>query len=82
MKKELKSGILSADKSADCRPTVGGVNVIAVLQSKTGVYRGIDFFLFLLLCWNYIKKYSRPIGFLYFYRPINIILSADSSDYI
>ena len=32
MKKELKSGILSADKSADCRPTVGGVNVIAVLH--------------------------------------------------
>ena len=32
MKKELKSGILSADKSADCRPTVGGVNVIAVLR--------------------------------------------------
>ena len=31
MKKELKSGILSADKSADCRPTVGGANVIAVL---------------------------------------------------
>ena len=31
MKKELKSGILSADKSADCRSTVGGVNVIAVL---------------------------------------------------
>ena len=36
MKKELKkSGILSddksADKSADCRPTVGGVYVIAVL---------------------------------------------------
>ena len=30
MKKELKSDILSADKSADCRPTVGGVNVIAV----------------------------------------------------
>ena len=30
MKKELKSGILSADKSADCRPTVGGANVIAV----------------------------------------------------
>ena len=32
--KELKSGILSADKSADqsadCRPTVGGVNIIAV----------------------------------------------------
>ena len=25
MKKELKSGILSADKSGDCRPTVGGV---------------------------------------------------------
>ena len=32
MKKELKSGILSADKSADGRPTVGRVNVIAVLQ--------------------------------------------------
>ena len=31
MKKELKSGILSADKSAECRPTVGGANVIAVL---------------------------------------------------
>ena len=30
MKKELKTGILSADKSADGRPTVGGVNVIAV----------------------------------------------------
>ena len=29
-----------------------------------------------------LKKYSRPIGFLYFYRPINIILSADWSDYI
>ena len=34
MKKELKSGILSADKSADCRPTVGGANVIAVLYVK------------------------------------------------
>ena len=34
------------------------------------------------LCWDYIKKYSRPIEFLYFYRPINIILSADWSDYI
>ena len=32
MKKELKSGILSADKSADGRPTVGGANVIAVLR--------------------------------------------------
>ena len=31
------------------------------------------------LCCDYIKKY---IGFLYFYRPINIILSADWSDYI
>ena len=31
MKKELKSCILSADKSADHRPTVGGVNVIAVV---------------------------------------------------
>ena len=34
MKKELKSGILSADKSADHRPTVGGVNVIAVLTTS------------------------------------------------
>ena len=34
MKKELKSGILSADKSADCRPTVGGANVIAVLARR------------------------------------------------
>ena len=37
MKKELKSGILSADKSGDHRPinrpTVGGVNAIAVLSS-------------------------------------------------
>ena len=32
MKRELKSGILSADQSADHRPTVGGVNVIAVLN--------------------------------------------------
>ena len=31
MKKELKSGILSANKSADCQATVGGANVIAVL---------------------------------------------------
>ena len=30
-KKELKSGSLSADKSADHRPTVGVVNVITVL---------------------------------------------------
>ena len=29
-----------------------------------------------------LRKYSRPIEFLYFYRPINIILSADWSDYI
>ena len=39
MKNELKSGVLSADKSADCRPNVGGVNVIAVLKprrEKTG----------------------------------------------
>ena len=49
MKKELKSGILSADKSADDRPinrqTVGRlsfvVNVIAVL-SVTGVKTGQD----------------------------------------
>ena len=34
MKKELKSGILSADKSADGRPTVFWVNVIAVLVMK------------------------------------------------
>ena len=29
-----------------------------------------------------LKKYSWPIGFLYFHRPINIILSAGWSDYI
>ena len=34
------------------------------------------------LCCDYIKQYSRPIGFLYFYRPINIILSAEWSDYV
>ena len=34
------------------------------------------------LCCDYIQKYSRPIGFLYFYQPINIILSADWSNYI
>ena len=33
MKKELKSGILSADKSSDGRPTVGEVNVIAVIAN-------------------------------------------------
>ena len=44
MKKELKSGILSADKSADDRPinrpTVFWVNVIAVLQDhwSSGLY--------------------------------------------
>ena len=32
MKKELKSGTLSAHKAADRRPTVGGINVIAVLR--------------------------------------------------
>ena len=32
--KKLKSGILSADKSADGRPTVFLVNVIAVLPSS------------------------------------------------
>ena len=39
MKKELKSGILSADKMANHRPinrpTVGGANVIAVLGIST-----------------------------------------------
>ena len=38
MKKGLKSGTFSADKLADkladCRPTVGGVNVITVLLAK------------------------------------------------
>ena len=44
MKKRVKSGILSADKSADCRSTVGGVNVIAVLQLIEPVYDGsMDF---------------------------------------
>ena len=43
MKKELKSGTLSADKSADQRPinlpTVGRVYVIAVLHS---IFRQVD----------------------------------------
>ena len=45
MKKELKSGILSADKSADGRPTVGVVNVIAVLAQHylSRVVRKPDF---------------------------------------
>ena len=38
MKKELISGTLSTDKSADYRPTVGGVNEIAV-------ERNIDFYI-------------------------------------
>ena len=38
MKKELKSGILSADKSADCRRTVGGANVIAVLDLNLSIH--------------------------------------------
>ena len=48
-----------------------------------------EYHIHVLYCCDYIKKYSRPIGFLYFYRPINIILSpiniilsADWSDYI
>ena len=68
MKKELKSGILSADKSADHRP----INRPTVNRPSAG----------LMLCLDNIKEYSRPIGFLYFYRPINIILSADWSHYI
>ena len=41
MKKELKSGILSADG----QPTVGGVNVIAVLKfnAKVGVGAWLEF---------------------------------------
>ena len=41
-----------------------------------------EYHIHVLYCCDYIKKYSRPIGFLYFYRPINIILSADWSNYI
>ena len=41
MNKELKSGTLSAEKSADhrsiSRPTVGGVNVIAILKWERSV---------------------------------------------
>ena len=61
MKKELKSGILSADKSADCRPTVGGANVIAVLGyrmccgSYGGRLRAIKLFLWLHGSAEYIK---------------------------
>ena len=42
MKKELKTGILSADKSADGRPTVGGVNVIAVIITMLESYININ----------------------------------------
>ena len=35
-----------------------------------------------LLCSDYSKNYSRPIEILYFHGPINIILSADWSNYI
>ena len=45
-------------------------------------FRSQSFCAYTFICWDYIKKYSRPIEFLYFYRPINIILSADWSDYI
>ena len=40
MKKELKSGILSADKSADGRPTVFLANVIAVLNADISNLEG------------------------------------------
>ena len=50
---------------------VGGIKSIVTVETASTV-----------ICSDYIKKYSRPIGFLCFYRPINIILSADWSDYI
>ena len=35
-----------------------------------------------ILCCDYIKNHSEPIEVLYFFRPINIILSADLRNYI
>ena len=61
MKKELKSGILSADKSADCRPTVGGANVIAVLVLR--LFDQIPGIVDTFTCY----KFSRRVGEIYIY---------------
>ena len=53
---------------------------IQALRDRSLYTLAVD--LIFMLCCDYIKKYSRPIEFLYFLRPINIILSADWSDYI
>ena len=53
MKKELKSGILSADKSADCLPTVGGVNVIAVCDNKYADHLRSNYAADQRLCFRY-----------------------------
>ena len=56
MKKELKSGILSADKSADGRPTVGGVYVIAVLRLSS-----ITFIIDINSFDQYIRSYREKL---------------------
>ena len=64
MKKELKSGTLSADKSADSRPTVGGVNVIAVLDppSRGNVLSSkITFIFFYLKIVDFYRCKNRSI---------------------
>ena len=67
MKKELKSGILSADISADCRPTVGGVNVIAVLSMS----RFAQPFLFRICMFC---AYTTPIYQVSVYRTIGTLV--------
>ena len=66
-------GLLIGQSSADRRPTIGRSSADCQNPKTVGRWK--------IIC-KYIKKYSRPIGFLYFYGPINIILSADWSDYI
>ena len=41
-----------------------------------------EYHIHVLYCCDYIKKIQLANGFLYFHRPINIILSEDWSDYI
>ena len=64
MKKKLKSVILSADKLADCRPTVGEVNVIAFL----GTHLQLNVFTFNNVYFS-IKIYS-SIHLVIFAAPI------------
>ena len=72
----------SADLSADRRPTIGRSSVDCQNPKTVGRWKKKYNKVVIILCCDYIKKYSRSIEFLFFYRPINIILSADWSDYI